>query len=130
VDQSLSDRYAAPPAWRRPVTIAAVVVLALAGLGWLAWAAYQEATPKVSSQLVNFRIEGEHAVGAEVDVRLTSGATDASCTIEAVAEDHTIVGELHFRPTDGTNRVTVRTTRIATSVDVPGCVAKGQDEPR
>jgi hypothetical protein len=26
--------------------------------------------------------------------------------------------------------VTVRTERIATSVDVPGCTAQGQDHPR
>jgi hypothetical protein len=130
VDQTLTDRYAAPPAWRRQVTIAAVAVLALAGLAWLGWAAYHEATPKVSSQLVTFRIEGQHAVGAELDVSLSSGASSATCTVEAVAEDHSIVGELHFRPVDGANRVTVRTTRMATSVDAPGCTAKGQDEPR
>jgi Tfp pilus assembly protein PilW len=130
VDQTVIDRYAGPPAWRRPVTIAVVALIALAGLTWLAWAAYQESTPEVTSQLVTFTVEGEHAVRAEVAVRLASGATGASCTVEAVAEDHSVVGELHFTPTDGTNRVTVRTERQATSVDVPGCIAKGQDRPR
>jgi hypothetical protein len=130
VDQLLTDRYAAPPAWRRPVTIAVVALVALAGLGWLVWAAYQESTPKVSSQLVTFSIRGEHAVQAQVDVRLAHGTSGASCTVEAVAEDHSVVGELHFRPVDGTNRVTVRTERRATSVDVPGCIAQGQNRPR
>jgi hypothetical protein len=50
--------------------------------------------------------------------------------VRAFASDHTIVGQLHFTPDDGTNQVTVRTSRSASSVDVPGCVADGQDQPR
>jgi hypothetical protein len=130
VDQTLTDRYAAPPRWRRRVTIAVVAVVALAGLGWVAWAAYDEATPKVESQLVTFHVAGEHSASAEVDVRISSGTTGPSCTVEALAADHSIVGELHFRPVDGTNRVTVRTQRQATSVEVAGCIAQGQDRPR
>jgi cytoskeletal protein RodZ len=130
VDQTLTDRYAAPPAWRRPVTIAAVVVVALVGLGWLAWAAYVESNPKVQSQLVTFHVVDQHSATARIDVRLASGTTGASCTVEALAADHSVVGELHFTPTAGTNDVTIRTDRMATSVDVPGCVAHGQDRPR
>jgi cytoskeletal protein RodZ len=130
VDQTLTDRYAAPPAWRRPVTIAAVVVVALVGLGWLAWAAYVESNPKVQSQLVTFHVVDQHSATARIDVRLASGTTGASCTVEALAADHSVVGELHFTPTPGTNDVTIRTDRMATSVDVPGCVAHGQDRPR
>jgi hypothetical protein len=130
VDQTIADRYAAPPRWQRRVTIAVVAVVALAGLGWVAWAAYNEATPKVESQLVTFHVSGEHAVTAQVDVTLASGTTGASCTVEAVAADHSIVGELHFRPRNGTNDVTVRTEREATSVDLSGCIAKGQQRPR
>ena len=130
VDQTLTERYAAPPAWRRRTTIAAVVVLAAVGLGWLAWAAYEESTPKVQSQLIGFQVVDEHSVTARIDVRLSSGTTGASCTVEALADDHSIVGELRFVPTSGSNRVTVRTERIATSVDVPGCIADGQQRPR
>jgi hypothetical protein len=126
----MAERYAATPRWRRSVTIAVVVVVAAAGLGWVAWAGYSEATPKVQSQLVTFHVGGEHSVNAQIDVRLSSGTTGASCTVQAVAEDHTIVGELHFRPADGTNRVTVRTDRAATSVELTGCIAKGQNRPR
>jgi hypothetical protein len=130
VDQTLTDRYAAPPRWRRRATIAFVAVLALVSLGWVAWAAYSEATPKVESQLVTFHVAGEHAVQAQIDVNVSSGTIGASCTVDAVADDHSIVGELHFRPADGTNRVTVRTERIATSVDLTGCIAQGQERPR
>jgi hypothetical protein len=130
VEQTLTERYAAPPAWRRPVTIAVVAVVALIGLGWLAWAAYDESTPKVESELVTFDVVDAHSVSAQIDVRIASDATGSSCTVEALAADHSIVGELHFRPTSGTNRVTVRTERTATSVQVPGCIATGQDRPR
>jgi hypothetical protein len=105
-------------------------VVALAGLGWVAWAAYDEATPKVQSQLVTFHVSGEHAVSARIDVQVAAGTTGASCTVEALAADHSIVGELHFRPTDGANDVTVRTERAATSVEVAGCIADGQKRPR
>jgi hypothetical protein len=130
VDHTLTDRYAAPPAWRRPVTVAAVVVVALVALAWVGWAAFVESTPEVESQLVGFEVVDDHAVTARVDVRLSTGVTGASCTVEAVASDHTVVGELHFRPTSGTNEVTVRTERRATAAQVPGCIADGQDRPR
>jgi hypothetical protein len=130
VDQTLTERYAAPPAWRRPVTIAVVVVLAVVGLAWLAWAAFVESTPKVESELNGFDVVDDHSVTVQVDVRVASGTTGATCTVEALASDHSIVGELHFRPTSGLNEVRVRTERRAAAVDVPGCVADGQDRPR
>jgi Domain of unknown function (DUF4307) len=130
VDQALSDRYAAPPAWRRPVTIAVVAVVAVVALGWLAWVMFVESNPKVASELNGFDVVDDHAVTARVDVRISSGTTGASCTVEALASDHSIVGELHFRPSSGMNEVRVRTDRRAAAVDVPGCIADGQDRPR
>jgi hypothetical protein len=130
VDPTLTERYAAPPAWRRSVTIAVVVVVALVGLAWLGWAAFEESNPEVESQLIGFDVIDEHAVVARVDVRISSGATGATCTVDAVASDHAIVGELHFTPSPGTNEVTVRTERMATAAEVPGCTAHGQDRPR
>jgi hypothetical protein len=130
VEQTLTDRYAAPPAWRRPLTLAAVVLVALVGLGWLAWAAYDGSHPKVQSQLMTFHVVDEHHATAQIHVSLASGTTGASCTVEALADDHSVVGELHFKPTSGTNRVTVRTERIATTVQALGCTAEGQTRPR
>ena len=130
MDQTLTDRYAPPPAWRRPVTIGSVVLVALIALGWLAWAAFVESTPKVESQLDGFEVVDDHAVTVRVDVRVSSGTTGASCTVEALASDHSVVGELHFRPTSGMNQVRVRTERRASAIDVPGCIADGQNRPR
>jgi hypothetical protein len=130
VDRTLTERYAAPPAWRRPVTITGVAVVAVVALAWLAWAVFVESHPKVESQLNGFDVVNDHAVTVRVDVRLSSGVTGASCTVEALASDHSVVGEAHFKPSSGVNTVTVRTERRATAADVPGCVAHGQDRPR
>jgi hypothetical protein len=130
VVHTLTERYAMPPRWRRWVTISVVLVVALVALAWLAWAAIEESDVDVNSQLIGFEVVDEHAVAARVDVRLSSGATGATCTVEAIADDHSIVGELHFPPSPGINEVTVRTERKATAVQVPGCTADGQDRPR
>jgi hypothetical protein len=130
VDQAVSERYAPPPAWRRRVTIASVVVVAAAALAWLAWAAFVEATPKVHSQLVGWQVVDAHSATARVDVRISHGTTHPTCTLQAFASDHSIVGQLRFTPSEGTNQVTVRTARTATSISLPGCSADGQDQPR
>jgi hypothetical protein len=130
VEQTLTERYAGPPAWRRPVTVASVVVLAVVALAWLAWAAIGQATPKVESQLVTFHVVDAHSVTARVDVTVAGGTTHPSCTVQALASDHSVVGELRFTPRSGSNEVTVRTERTATAVTVPGCIADGQDHPR
>ena len=70
VEQILSERYAAPPAWRRPVTIVAVVVVAVVALAWLAWAAIDQATPKVESNLLGWDVVDAHAATARIDVTI------------------------------------------------------------
>jgi hypothetical protein len=130
VDQALTDRYAPPPAWRRPVTVVVVVAVAVIALGWLAWAAFEQATPEISSTLVGYQVVDSHRATARVQVSLTDRATHPSCTVQAFATDHSIVGELRFTPVAGTNQVIVRTDRRATSVSLPGCIADGQDGPR
>jgi len=130
VDQALTERYAAPPAWRRRLTVAGVVVLALVGLGWLAWATFVQATPKVESELQTYDVVDAHHATASVLVTVHDASAHPECTVEALAADHTVVGQLVFVPHEGTNEVTLRTERAASSVDVPGCVADGQNRPR
>jgi Domain of unknown function (DUF4307) len=130
VDQAQSERYAAPPAWRRRVTVVGVVVLAVVALAWLAWAAFVQSTPEVESQLIGWDVVDAHTATAQVDVHLSDGVAHPTCTVQALASDHSIVGELTFTPTAGSNEVTVRTEREATAVDLPGCIADGQDRPR
>ena len=131
VEQTLSERYAAPPAWRRPVTIVVVAVVAAVALAWLAWAAIYQATPKVESNLVGYVVVDAHVTTARIDVTVHDAGSHPTCTVQALASDHSIVGEETFHPTaSGTTTVTVRTQREATAVDVPGCIADGQDHPR
>jgi hypothetical protein len=130
VEQTLSERYAAPPAWRRRLTLAAVAAVVLVALGWLAWVMVVQANPKVESQLLGWRVVDAHSATARIDVHVYDPSSHPTCTVQALADDHTVVGELTFEPTSGTNVVTVRTQREASAVDVPGCIAKGQDHPR
>jgi hypothetical protein len=130
VDQTLTERYAAPPAWRRRFTIGAVLVVALVAMAWLGWAAFEQATPEVESELVTFHVVDAHSATARVDVSIASTAGHPSCKVQALAADHSVVGELTFTPRQGSNDVVVRTEREATAVTVPGCIADGQDHPR
>jgi len=130
VDQTLTERYAAPPAWRRRLLVAAVAVVALVALGWVAWAGFVQATPKVESELRSWDVVDAHHATASVLVDIHDASSHPRCTAQALASDHTVVGELVFTPHQGVNQVTVRTERAASAVDVPGCVADGQDRPR
>lgn len=125
----LADRYGAPPRWRRPVAVGLGVVLAVAGLTWLAWTAWFHGTPEVRSEVVSFDVTSDHEVAARLEVSLGQDVA-ASCRLRALAEDKTAVGELAFAPVDGTNEVVIRTERRATSVEKIGCTAPGQSRPR
>jgi hypothetical protein len=129
VSTNLAERYGTQQPWRRPALIAVAAVLVLAFLGWLAWATWFHATPAVESQLSTYKIVDQHTATAVIAVSLEDGA-DASCRVRALAQDHSVVGEVSFTPTDGDNPVSVRTERIATSVDLVGCTADGQPRAR
>ena len=109
--------------------MAGATVLAVAFLGWLAWATWFHATPAVESELVTFRVVDQHEANAVIEVSLADDA-QASCRVRALAEDHTVVGEMSFTPRDGSNAVSLRTERLATSVDLVGCTAEGQPRSR
>lgn len=105
------------------------VVVAVVALGWLVWAGWFHSTPRAASQLATFSVVDDHSATAVVDVQLED-ADDATCRIRALAEDHVVVGELSFAPSDGRNEVTIRTERRASSVDLVGCTAEGQSRPQ
>jgi hypothetical protein len=127
----LADRYGARGPWQSRALLGVVVVVVAAFLGWLGWTMWAQSTPEVRSELVGYDVRSEHAAVATVTVDLADPDVRASCTLRAYAEDHTVVGELAFRP-DRSGRVeqTVRTERRATSVELLGCTAPGQNRPR
>ena len=133
---TLADRYGAPSPVRRRLVIVLSALGGLVFLVWLGWSALAQADPEVSSDLVTYTIDGENAATARVDVRVDGDYVVATCILRAHAEDHTVVGELSFEVTaadlasGSTLQRTVRTERLATSVELVGCTAPGQSRPQ
>ncbi|MGA8210748.1 MAG: DUF4307 domain-containing protein [Nocardioidaceae bacterium] len=130
----LARRYGGPSGRPGLLLVAAVVVVATAALGWLAWVALSHGRPAVSSQLIGFEVQGEHAVTASYTVVRRDPAAAASCLLRALAADHSVVGEVTVSVPGGPTVTPVesrlRTERRATSVDLVGCTAGDQTRRR
>jgi Domain of unknown function (DUF4307) len=133
---SLTERYGASSPVARRALVAVVVVVAAAFFGWVAWTALEQGNPEATSELVGWTVDDEHQVTARVDVRIDDDDVVATCRLRAIAEDHTVVGELHFdvRAADledgNVLERTIRTERLATSVERVGCTTPDQPRPR
>jgi Domain of unknown function (DUF4307) len=125
----LAERYGAPSPRRRLVVIGATILLALVFGAWLAWAAIFHGDPSVRSGVVGFDVVDEHTMEVTLEVRLDD-VDEADCLLRALAPDKATVGELSFTPLEGTQTVSVRTERRATSVENVGCRAEGQSRRR
>jgi len=130
----LANRYGAPSPARKRALIGFVVLVAAAGLSWLAWAAIYQSTPKARSESIGFEIVDDHTATAEFTVIRSDAGIRATCFLRAIAEDHSIVGELTETIRSGTETtkvtVTIRTERRATTVELLGCTAPGQNRRR
>ena len=130
----MADRYGRPSATRRRLVIGISGLVGVVALGWVLWAAYVQGTPQVQSSLRTFAIVDDHTARATVAVKTRSDDVRASCVVQAQAADHSVVGEVTFpvRGTGGTSihRVTMRTERAAAAIDLVGCTATGQKQPR
>jgi hypothetical protein len=118
----------------RSLVVGVAVVFAIAGLAWVVWAIGFRATPVVHSQIVSYRVRGEHAVTATFSVVRDDRGVQASCQLRAVASDHAVVGEVNVpvgrtAAASATVRKSIRTDRRATTVDLVGCTAPGQKQP-
>lgn len=128
-DQDLQQRYGAPSRARRGLLIGVSVAIAVVFGVWLGWVALFHGNPDVTSELVGFEIIDDHTATTWINVSVHDDV-DATCTVRATSEDHTIVGEQTFSPTDGRNDVTIRTEREATAVEKVGCTTPDQSRPR
>jgi hypothetical protein len=88
-------------------------------LVWLVWAVWLHSTPDVRAALTSYEFD-DHLAIAQVDVEIDKGVI-ADCTVQAIAEDHSIVGVQHFSPVNGSNTVPFRIDRPGTSVTLVGC---------
>jgi len=129
VTTDLVERYGAASPGRRRWGMAALGLVIVLLVGWLAWTTLFHANPPVTSDIVAYDIVDDNEASAVVSVSLEDGVV-ASCRLQAYADDHSTVGELAFEPVDGRNEVTLRTERRATTVTLVGCTAPGQSRPR
>ena len=130
---ALDQRYGVPSRRRRRLVVVGCVVVAGVFLGWLGWTAFVHSTPDVESGLVSFVTVDEHTATAVISISRRDADVEATCLVRAFAEDHSVVGELSWTP-DGAaqerNEVTIRTERVATSVELVGCTTEDQSRPR
>jgi hypothetical protein len=129
----LATRYGAPAPWRTRALLGVTVVVVLAFAGWLGWATLDQANPDVASGDLTFTIVDDGTALARFTVDLSDDDVEATCTLKAYAEDHSLVGSASFEPEPGPGDVVeqaVRTERRATSVELVGCTAPGQNRPR
>ncbi len=130
----LSTRYGAPSPVQRIIALTLVVALAGSGIAYLGWAVVFHSKPAVQSRLTAFDVTGEHSATASFNVSRASTDTQASCRLQAFAEDHSVVGELDVPVTSGPKvqslGVDLRTDREATSIELVGCTAPDQTRPR
>ena len=130
----LEQRYRGPSRAHRVVALVVVAAMVVSGIGFLGWSVFFHSTPEVTSRLTAFHVIDDHEVAGDITVSRASQFVEASCRLRAIAEDHTVVGEVTVPVVDGpetqTHRVPIRTERRATSVELVGCTTPEQARPR
>ena len=130
----LAYRYGMPGRTNRLVAGVLVGALLVSAAGFLSWTVLFHGDPEVRSQLTTFEVVSEHETEALLQVVRQNRTTEAVCRLQALAEDHAVVGEITLPVTDGpedqTLPASIRTERRATSVTSLGCTAPGQPRAR
>ncbi len=114
-----ADRYGdLRPSWHRTAARAASALVALVGLGWVAWVGIGVADRDVRWQDVGFRLDaGEDgdpaaaAVEVTFDVTVYEGTT-ATCTVRALSSGFAVVGQVEVPVEVEPDRRTVRQRAI------------------
>lgn len=131
----LATRYGGPSTDRRRLKVVGLAAALVALLGWAVWTGVSWSRPEVTSTIVSYEVVDDHTATATFRVVRRTAEVEASCLLRAQAADHVNVGELNVPVGPGGDRVqtlteTVRTERLATTVDVVGCNADGQSRRR
>jgi hypothetical protein len=89
VSTTVQDRYGRRqrPRWFWPVFSAVAISI---GVAWTAWVAFDE--PTVSADVYAYEIVSESRTVITLDVRRPE-PVDITCTVQAQALDHSVVGE-------------------------------------
>lgn len=132
-DDSLAARYGAPSRARRVGLLALAVTVAVAFLGWLAWAILFHANPEISSEEIGHEILDDHSATIRVRIEMDGDLEDPKCSLRAISHDKAVVGETTYVPDPDAgpvHEIEVRTDRRATTVEWLGCKASGQPRYR
>lgn len=129
----LDERYGRNSRSRWSIYVVAVIVAALAA--WGVWAFNAQIHPKVTSGLTGYTIVDSQTATAKFEVVRAKADVQATCTVQALAQDHSTVGQLAKliplgSPTKATFTVTIKTTRRAFAINWLGCTAPGQNSPK
>ncbi len=108
--------------------------LAAVLLAVVIWSFVDRSVPQVRSQLVRYDVVAVHRAVADLTVVRADSSVVATCRLQAVARDHSVVGEVtevvDSGPASQTLRVELRTEREAVSVVPQGCTTPDQNRPR
>jgi hypothetical protein len=130
----LAHRYGMPGRTNRLVAGVLVAALLVSAAGFLGWTVLFHGDPEVRSQLTTFEVVSDHEAQAVFQVVREHRTTEAVCRLQALAEDHAVVGEVTVPVIDGPEEqalpLSIRTERRATSVASLGCTTPGQPRPR
>jgi hypothetical protein len=130
----LAYRYGMPGRTNRVVAGVLVGALVVGAMGFLGWTILFHGDPEVQSQVRAFDVASEHEVQAQLQVVRKNRSIEAVCRLQALAEDHAVVGEVTIPVTDGpenqTLQLSIRTERRATTVTSSGCTTPDQPRPR
>ena len=122
--QTLDERYGRgrSPGWLPYLLVGGLAAILL---GWLVWAGWEHATPDVRGELRGYEVVSDHEVTVRIDVVRSDGAA-VSCTVQALAEDHSVVGEDVVSLAAGRSgslglEASIATDRRATAATVTDC---------
>ena len=130
----LAYRYGMPGRTNRLVAAVLVGALVASAFGFVGWTVLFHGNPQVQSQVQAYDVVSDHEAQVAFQVRRKNRTTEAVCRLQALAEDHAVVGEVTLPVTDGDEdqvlSVAVRTERRATTVTSLGCTTPEQPRPR
>ena len=130
----LATRYGTARASRGRLVGAIGAAVAAVVLGVVVWSFVDQSAPQVRSQLLRYDVVGPHLAVADLTVVRSDSSVEATCLLQAVAGDHTVVGEVSqvvdSGPVSQTLRIELRTEREAVTVRPQGCTTPDQPRPR
>lgn len=126
----LVERYGAPSTRSRWTVGGIGAALLLVVVAVTLWSYVDQADPEVRSALVRYDVVSANEATGDLTVVRSSPDVPATCDLQALAADHSVVGEVTERvesgPASQTVRITLRTEREAVTVVSQGCLAPGQ----